>query len=224
MILQKIYCYLLLKIPFTVINWWLSERENIFTFSYIYIITFTLYIYVLTFIKKTVPIFFIVLLGFNSFGLSFFYLAEIRLCKIKAEEYADEARTIRDKKFILFSSDTKGIERTNKTEIRVDGKMYDIVKTQTIKGKILYYTLADRDEDEYADKLTNLEKNNSAEKSLVGKTIKAYEAKYFGVKNNDHSTCLSLDRFPEIRAANEPILYPSLFKDIFSPPPDRLFS
>jgi len=164
------------------------------------------------------------LLGFNSFGLSFFYLAEIQLCKIKAEEYADESRDIGDKKLILFSSDTKGFERVNKTEIRVDGKMYDIVRTQAVKGEILYYTLADNDEDEYVHQLTDLEKNNSAEKSLPGKTIKAYDAKYFTVKNNLDPAYFSLERLSNLRAATESSFYPRISKDIFSPPPNRLFS
>jgi len=164
------------------------------------------------------------LLGFNSFGLSFFYLAEIQLCKIRAEEYADESRDIGDKKLILFSSDTKGFERVNKTEIRVDGKMYDIVRTQAVKGEILYYTLADNDEDEYVDRLTALEKNNSAERSLPGKTIKAFEAKYFAVKNNLNTASFSLERLPDLPAVTESIFYPRISKDIFSPPPNPFLS
>jgi hypothetical protein len=164
------------------------------------------------------------LLGFNSFGLSFFYLAEIQLCKIKAEEYADEDRDTGDKKLILFSSGTKGIERVNKTEIRAAGKMYDIVKTQTIKGKIFYFTLADNDEDEYVHQLIDVEKNNTAEKSLPGKTVKAFEAKYFSVKNNNNSICLSFDRFSDERVLNKSIRYQSVSKDIFSPPPNHFLS
>lgn len=164
------------------------------------------------------------LLGFNSFGLSFFYLAEIQLCKIKAEDYADEDHDVGDKKLILFSSDTKGFDRVNKTEIRAGGKMYDIVKTQAVKGKILYYTLADNDEDEYVHQLTDLEKNSSAEKSLPGNTIKAYEEKYFAVKNELDLPPFSLDRLPGLRPATESIFYPRTSKDIFSPPPNRLFS
>jgi len=164
------------------------------------------------------------LLGFNSFGLSFFYLAEIQLCKIKAEEYADEDHDVGDKNLILFSSATKGIEVVNKTEIRAGGKMYDIVKTQTVNGKILYYALADNDEDEYVHLLTDLEKNNSAEKSLPGKTIKAYEAKYFAIKNNFCPASFSLDRLPDLISVTESIFYPRTSKDIFSPPPNRWFS
>jgi hypothetical protein len=164
------------------------------------------------------------LLGFNSFGLSFFYLAEIQLCKIKAEEYADQDHDIADKKLVLFSSDAKDFERVNKTEIRADGKMYDIVKTKAVKGKMLFYCLADDDEDEYVHQLTDLEKNNSAEKSLPGKTIKAFEAKYFAVKNNLNTASFSLERLPDLRAASDSIFFPSISKDIFSPPPNRLIA
>jgi len=102
--------------------------------------------------------------------------------------------------------------------------MYDIVKTRAVKGKTLYYALADNDEDEYIHKLTNIEKSNATEKSLPGKTIKAYEAKYFSVKNTNDTVCISLDCFPDERALNKSIRYLSISKDIFSPPPNHLFS
>jgi hypothetical protein len=156
--------------------------------------------------------------------LSFFYLAEIQLCKIKAENYANEDHTTGDKKLTLIPSDSKGVELVNKNEILTDGKMYDIVKTQVRNGKTFYYTIADKDEDRDIQKLTNLEKNSTGERSLPGKTIKLYDAKYFTVEkqsqNIDHSNCLS----PGSSAVNNAGFYTSPLKDIFSPPPDYLFS
>ncbi|MFI5139611.1 MAG: hypothetical protein ACHQIM_17455, partial [Sphingobacteriales bacterium] len=179
---------------------------------------------IFTLIKRTATIFLIFLLGFNSFGLSFFYLAEIQLCKIKAEDYANEDHGTGDKRLILISSDSRGIKLVNKTEILTDGKMYDIVKTQKRNGKTLYYALADKDEDGDIQKLTNLEKNSTGERSLPGKTIKLYDAKYFTVEkqhqNIDHSNCLP----PGSMAVNKAGFYTSPLKEIFSPPPDYLFS
>lgn len=99
--------------------------------------------------------------------------------------------------------------------------MYDIVKTKIVNGKVRYYAFADNDEDEYVSNLTNLEKNNSAEKSLPGKTSKAYEAKYFDARNSPGSAGLALDRFPGAKIFKTAFLYSSVFKDIFSPPPNR---
>lgn len=109
----------------------------------------------------------------------------------------------------------------NETEIRAHGKMYDIIKKQIVKSKIFYYAIADNDEDEYAHQLTDLEKNNTAEKSLPGKTAKAFEAKYFSVINNNDPVTLSLDRLPDEQALNKLIRYLSISKDIFSPPPNQ---
>jgi hypothetical protein len=154
--------------------------------------------------------------------LSFFYLAEIQLCKIKAESYADDVRAISGKKLISFSSEAKGIELVDDDEIFAGGKMYDIVKTQTRNGVIWYYTFSDSDEDEYVNKLTNLEKNNLDERSLSGKTIKLYEAKYFTFKNRAHAICVSSDQLPEVKILNDSFLYSSIYKDVLSPPPDHL--
>jgi hypothetical protein len=188
-------------------------------FVYIYF-----HIKLLNLIKKTISICLIVLLGFNAFGLSFFYLAAIQLCKIKAETYADNDHAVEGKKLILFSSATKGVELVDKNEIRVDGKMYDVVKKRISKGIIMYYTLGDNDEDSYIHQLTGLEKNNPVEKSLPGKTIKLYEAKYFAAKKHHHTICLSIRQLRDVKTANDPFLYTSIFKDVFSPPPNRSLS
>ncbi len=160
----------------------------------------------------------------NSLGLSLFYLAEIQLCKIRAEEYCDEDHDAGDKKLIVFSSDNKAIELVDKTEIRVDGQLYDIVKTRSIEGKVLYYARADHDEDEYVRQLIAIEKNDTAAHSQPISGVKSFEVKYFPVKIADKPQCLSIDVFPQPETRPGPIFYPLPFKDIFSPPPDRLIS
>jgi len=102
--------------------------------------------------------------------------------------------------------------------------MYDIVKTRTSNGITSYYTRADADEDEYASKLTEVEKGNAAEKSSPGKTIKLYEAKYFAAKRNHHPACFSLDLPARASIPENTLLYNSLFNDIYAPPPDYLAS
>jgi hypothetical protein len=124
----------------------------------------------------------------------------------------------------LFSSQKKDFELVNKSEILADGKMYDIVKTQTCNGMMLYYTLGDKDEDGYVHNLTDLEKNNSGEKSLPGKTIKLLDVIYFTAEKCSQSACHSSDLLPGVSNLNRSLFYPSLFRDIFSPPPDHLFS
>ncbi len=102
--------------------------------------------------------------------------------------------------------------------------MYDIVKTRTSNGVTLYYAVADSDEDEYVNKLTDVEKGNATEKSLPGKTIKLYDAKYFAAKKNHHPACFSLDLPPGAITPENTMLYNSLFNDIYAPPPDYLAS
>jgi hypothetical protein len=174
-------------------------------------------------IKKTISIFLILLLGFNSFGLFFFYWGEIQLCKIKAEEYSDADYKMPGKSLIVFSSDTKGIELINKKEILADGKLYDIVKTEISNGIILYYTLHDKDEDEYVQSLTDWGKNNFQEKSLPGKTINLHLAKYFTVEKY-HPVSAPLHLRSDVKATSDSFFYTSPFKNIFSPPPDNLLS
>jgi len=164
------------------------------------------------------------LLGYYSFGASLFYLAEIQICKIKAEEHVEGDSKAASKKLILFSSDSKGFKLVDDDEIFANGKMYDIVKTRTSNGITSYYTRADADEDEYVSKLTEVEKGNAAEKSSPGKTIKLYEAKYFAAKKNHHPACLSSDLPTGAFTLENTLLYNSLFKDIYAPPPDHQLS
>lgn len=179
---------------------------------------------ILAAIKKTISIFLILLLGFNSFGLFFFYWGEIQLCKIKADEYSD-ADYIPAKSLVVFSSGTKGIELVNKNEILADGKLYDIVKTAISNGITLYYTLSDEDEDGYVQNLTDWAKSNSEEKSLPAKTINLHLAKYFTAEKYHHyHTVSSLHGSPGVNTASDSFFYTSPYKNIFSPPPDNLLS
>jgi hypothetical protein len=124
----------------------------------------------------------------------------------------------------LFSPDSKGFKLVDNNEILANGKMYDIVKTSTSNGITSYYARADADEDEYVHKLTDVEKSNSTEKSSPGKTIKVHEAKYFVAGKSHHPTCFSLDLPARASTPVNILLYNSLFKDIYAPPPDYLAS
>jgi hypothetical protein len=175
-------------------------------------------------IKKLASIFLILLIGFNSFGLFFFYWGEIQLCKIKADEYSN-ADYMPAKSLIVFSSGTKGLERVDKKEILVDGKLYDIVRTETSNGITLYYTISDEEEDEYVQNLTDWEKNNAEEKSLPGKTINLHMAKYFTAEKYHGPLSVSLlHPCTDVNTASDSFFYASPYKNIFSPPPNNLLS
>jgi hypothetical protein len=179
----------------------------------------------LTGIKRSVTIFLIILLGLNSFGLSFLFWAQIQLCKIKAERYSgDPSGSVHGKKLILFSSVNKNIRLVDEDEILADGKMYDIVKKQRHNGLVLYYALSDEDEDGYNANLTSLAKNDPSKNSLPGKTIKLYEEKYFAGENDNVSTPQTVDIFPEGKTITSILFHPSPLRDILSPPPDCLKS
>lgn len=172
-------------------------------------------------IKKTISIFLILLLFFNSSGLFFFYWGEIQLCKIKADEYSD-ADYIPAKSFIVFSSENKNLEFVDKKEIRVDGKLYDIVKIGISNGITLYFTLSDEEEDGYVQNLSEWQKNNTGEKSLPGKTINLYLAKYFTLEKYQPVVACSISLAAEMKTASDRFFYKSPFKNTFSPPPDYL--
>lgn len=102
--------------------------------------------------------------------------------------------------------------------------MYDIVKTRTSNGKVLYYAFADEDEDEYVQNLADSEKNNSTGKSLPGKNINPYAAKYFTVKKSRYPICFSLNLLISLPPLKNALPYNSSFEDIYSPPPEYLAS
>jgi hypothetical protein len=149
-----------------------------------------------------------------------FYWAGIQICKIKAE-FAERAGEAPGKKLIVFSSDNKTFKLVDDDEIFAGGKMYDIVKTCVSKDKVLYYAYADEDEDEYVQNLSNSEKNNFTEKSLPGKNINPYAAKYFAVKKNPSPVCFSISLLTRTAILKNDLLYNSVFGDIYAPPPEH---
>jgi len=143
---------------------------------------------------------------------------------MKAGDYSDSDH-IPAKSFIVFSSHNKSIKLINIKEILVDGKLYDIVKTQISNGITLYYTLSDEDEDGYVEDLSDWGKNNSGDESLPGKTINLHLAKYFTVEKYHHTLSTSSLRMQtDVKNANDSFFYTSPFKNIFSPPPDNMLS
>jgi hypothetical protein len=101
--------------------------------------------------------------------------------------------------------------------------MYDIVKTKVHNGIMIYYAVGDTDEDGFILDLTNLEKS-SPEKSLPAKIIKLYDLKYFDIKNKFIPTGTWSAVPAGLKPVHGHIYYPSPFRDVFSPPPNRLLS
>ena len=165
------------------------------------------------------------MLGFNSFGLFFFYWGKIELCKIKAQDYADGYYQLKEKKLTTFSSGANNFQLINGDEILAGGNLYDIVKTEITNGKTLYYTLSDEAEDVYVQQLSDCSKSNSEEQSLPGKTVGLHIAKYFDVKEDSYFSLNNILRLhANIRICNDPFLYTSPLKNIFSPPPNNFLS
>jgi len=152
-----------------------------------------------------------------------FYWVQIQICKIKAE-CAERSRAVKVKDLVLFSSANKGFQLVDDDEILANGKMYDIVKTGADDGAIIYYAVADRDEDQYVRELIAAEKNDSAQKSTTGKNISVYAAKYFGAKKHHHPLCFSLNLLVTAAPLKNAVPYHSPYKDIYSPPPEYLTS
>ena len=164
----------------------------------------------------------VLLLGFNSFGLPFFYWAKIQVCKIKAELAETEHEG--PQTLTVFSSAKKGLLLINGDELQVDGKMYDIVKTRTRNGVKYYYAASDQDEDAYVHKLADTEKDQTGANSLPVKMFKLYEVKYVATAKSYDPLDVASDHITEFSVINTPFICASYFKDILSPPPDIFFS
>ena len=165
------------------------------------------------------------MLGFNSFGLFFFYWGKIELCKIKAQGYADGYYQLREKSLTLFTSDSKKFQLVNDDEILAGGKLYDIMRKEISNGKTLYYTLSDEEEDAYVQQLGNWGKLNSEEQSLPTKTVGLHIAKYFDIKESGYYALKELFRLSSnVRYSNDLFLYVPPQLNIISPPPDNFLS
>jgi hypothetical protein len=140
--------------------------------------------------------------------LFFFYWGEIQLCKIRAREYADFDFIMPGKKTVVFSSGNKGIQFINKNEIRVDGKLYDIKKTELNNGITTYYAMSDEEEDHYVQSLQDLGNTNSREKSLPGKTINLHFAKFLQSEKKCYFNLYSLEgNKQQLRAMDKSFFY-----------------
>ncbi len=164
-------------------------------------------------------------MGFNLFGVFFIYLEKIELCKIRADDYSDVDYETAGKRPITFSADTKGLVFLSKKEVLINGKLYDIVKSEINNGKEFYYAFADEEEDEYQSDLTDWEKSNGQEKSLPGKTINLHLVKYFTAKK--YTTIIYMHHLVLqgiVVTASDAFLYKSPYKYVFATPPDNFIS
>ncbi len=126
---------------------------------------------------------------------------------------------------VAFTSDNKGIQFINKNEISVDGKLYDIKKTELNKGIITYYAMSDEEEDHYVHRLQGWEDTNSREKSLPGKTINLHLAKFLQEEKNCYFNLYSLEGIKrKLKEMDESFFYNSPLKIVFTPPPEKFFS
>ncbi len=172
-------------------------------------------------IKKASAIFLIMLLGFNSFGIFFFYWGKIQLCKIKAEEYTDGYYQLPEKSLIIFSSADKDFQLNDDHEIIANGGLYDIVKTEMRDGKTLYYALSDEEEDASLQQLSDWTKSNADQQSLPTKTVGLRFGKYFEAVKYNHTVFVTLLRLHHpVKLSNDLFQYASPLKIVFSPPPD----
>jgi len=125
---------------------------------------------------------------------------------------------------VEFSSATKGLQSVGDDELLVNGKMYDVVKTNMRNGVKYYYAVSDNDEDTYIHKLADAEKGDTGVNSLPVKTFKFYELKYVAATRNFVPTLNPSYQLTNFSCITSPMIYLSNFKDIFSPPPNHFLS
>ena len=144
---------------------------------------------------------------------------------MKASNYSDDYYQLKEKTYKLFSSASKDFQLINDHEILANGNLYDIVKTETVNGKTMYYTFSDEEEDRYVQQLNDWGKSSSQEQPLPAKTVGLHIGKYFEViKYNSPVFATSLRVHETVKLSNDLFQYVSPLKIVFAPPPDLIVS
>ncbi len=82
----------------------------------------------------------------NSAAMLLYYFSEMSLHKMEMREYIVSRKDFQSSLLTVFEPGDN-FELVNKDEISSDGKMYDIVKIETVKGHTAYYAVSDDKED-----------------------------------------------------------------------------
>jgi hypothetical protein len=144
---------------------------------------------------------------------------------MKARDYSDDYYQLKERTYKLFSSASKEFQLVNDHEILAGGNLFDIVKTETVNGKTLYYTFCDEEEDGYVQQLGRWGKSCSQEQSLPPKTEGLQIGKYVGaIKYYSPVFTTSLRVNDSFKLSNDLFQYISPLKIVFSPPPDLIVS
>ncbi|MEI6817442.1 MAG: hypothetical protein WCL14_12590 [Bacteroidota bacterium] len=169
--------------------------------------------------KRLGIIFFIVILLVNSIGLFFCYLGEMIQDKSEAAEIIlhhdfDES-TLK-----IFTTANKDFQIIDGKELVSNGKMYDVVKSESSGNTTVYYVLDDAKESVAMQGISQLTDNVSHQNTANPvKTIVPDVLKYFNQDNSmDHSHIYiqTLNPLGFVDGVNH---YQSPFQDITSPPP-----
>jgi len=166
--------------------------------------------------KKFFPVFFAILLAFNSVGLLVYYWGEVNFCKVAVQE-----KTSRD--CLRFYADDKDVQLVNDDEFLFHGKLFDIVEKKTRGGRTIYFAYSDEQEDGLMESIAQLSRMNSTENSLPGKSNFPEILKYTSSQQLSFSFFLHKD-LKEENTSFAILFFDQPFRNIFSPPPNFLLS
>lgn len=168
--------------------------------------------------KKIVAIFVALLLLFNTIGMLIFYWGEMENCEaialsqIANHEFNDDA-------LIHFSSANKNFSLIEDKEILSNGILYDIVKTETKDGEIIYSCFSDKKESVFWNRISQLGKNNSEQSSAPVKNNAPEVLKYIGQDKSFDYSFIYTSKLTQFGLMDNGFYYQNPYSEISSPPP-----
>jgi hypothetical protein len=117
-------------------------------------------------LKKIFVIGLLLVLGYSQIG---YYLVMLTVqYELKERMEHEILQKAKNEDLVIISLSDNGDkiyweDKDEKNEFSFKGQMYDIVKTDTVNGRVLLYCLNDKKEQQLIDRYNSITKNNSAE-------------------------------------------------------------
>ncbi len=170
-------------------------------------------------LKKFFTAFILILFLFNIFGFYVPYLVKRAVIRSEMSSRMEEslpANLIVKISFDLKIHDDVPVWVREGKEFRYKNEMYDVLKSESIDGKVVYYCVRDKDEKELEASFEKLLKKNQDKEGKSKNNALKELSKYFPVAKIEVPAIQKKFNF---NSANT-CFYKSLGKDILSPPPE----
>ncbi|MBA4406704.1 hypothetical protein C0389_05465 [bacterium] len=164
--------------------------------------------------------------SFNSFGFVVYYLMKKESLKEKTFDEISRSKSHERMEVLTFSSSDyekgKIVQQINIKEIRYEGKMYDIIKTEMHSGKIVFYCVHDEKEDKLEKEFANNVQKNYNTQSLTVAQVKFNSQVDFVelVKKIGVSSPIKKYIYHALTKASQP----QKVSEVLTPPPNQALS